>query len=230
MVTLSTRCIALAAAVTLLLGGMAQAAVITTPSGLNPGDQYRLVFVTSTGRDATSSDIADYNAFVTSVAATVSELNALGTTWTAIASTATVDAITNTATTSTGVPIYRLDDVRIAADNTVLWSGTLEDRMWINENGNISAGVVWTGTQTDGFALPGFELGTSSSENGVSVSTDFNWVASGSLDSITELPLYAISGILTVEAAAVPEPSTLILGFAGVAAVASVFWRRRRMG
>ena len=41
-----------------------QAQVTTVPTGLNGGDQYRLVFVTSTTRDATSSDIADYNAFV----------------------------------------------------------------------------------------------------------------------------------------------------------------------
>jgi hypothetical protein len=43
----------------------AQAALVVVPPGLNPGDQYRLVFVTAGTRNATSSDINDYNTFVT---------------------------------------------------------------------------------------------------------------------------------------------------------------------
>ena len=47
--------------------------VLTTwglaPTGLMPGDDFRLLFRTSTGRDATSSDIAVYDAFVRSVLA-----------------------------------------------------------------------------------------------------------------------------------------------------------------
>ena len=39
------------------------------PAGLGPGDQFRLLFVSSTTRDATSSDIADYDAHVQSAAA-----------------------------------------------------------------------------------------------------------------------------------------------------------------
>jgi hypothetical protein len=63
---------------------------ITVPTGLSPGDEYRLVFVTSTTRNATSSNIADYNLFVTGVANTIPELLALGTTWSATGSTRTV--------------------------------------------------------------------------------------------------------------------------------------------
>lgn len=90
----------LAIAVALILGAASEsrAVPITQPTGLNPGDQYRLVFATSTTRDATSSNIADYNAFVTGVADSVPELLLLGTTWTAIASTASVDARDNTST------------------------------------------------------------------------------------------------------------------------------------
>ena len=61
-----------------------QAAPITVPTSLNPGDTYRLAFETSTTTDATSTSIADYNTFVTGVATGVGELNDLGTTWTAI--------------------------------------------------------------------------------------------------------------------------------------------------
>jgi hypothetical protein len=35
-------------------------------AGVNPGDQFRIVFVTTGVRDATSSNISDYNTFVDS--------------------------------------------------------------------------------------------------------------------------------------------------------------------
>jgi hypothetical protein len=66
-----------------LLPGAAPGALIIVPPGLNPGDKYRLVFVTSTTSGAQSSGIGNFNAFVTASA----ELAALGTTWSAIAST-----------------------------------------------------------------------------------------------------------------------------------------------
>ena len=101
------------------------AAPITVPTDLNLGDHYRLAFVTSTTRDATSSDIADYNAFVAGVAAGQPELAALGTTWTAIAATATVNAYDNTSTypSYASPPIYRLDDTRLTDNNGQLWGG-----------------------------------------------------------------------------------------------------------
>lgn len=43
-------------------------AAVIAPVGLVPGSQYQLIFVTFSTRTATSSDIADYNAFVTSEA------------------------------------------------------------------------------------------------------------------------------------------------------------------
>jgi len=42
----------------------AQAAPITIPTGLNPGDTYRLAFVTSTRTDALNSQINYYHNFV----------------------------------------------------------------------------------------------------------------------------------------------------------------------
>ena len=224
----SIRLIALAAAACLLVQSAAQGAIITQPTGLSPGDQYRLVFLTSTARDATSTDIADYNTFVTGVATAVPQLDDLGTTWTAIASTAAVDARDNTSTTTAGVPIYGLDDLRVAADNTDLWDGSLENRIWTTENGSIAPGVVWTGTQTDGFEFAGSALGELAARNGVSVATDTNWVDSGDLSNDLSLPMYAISGILIAEAVeAVPEPSTWALGMSGLAAMAGALRRRR---
>ncbi len=109
---------------------VASAQIVTTPVGLSPGDQYRLGFVTITKRDASSSNIADYNDFVTTAANSEPDLLALGATWTAIGSTSTVDARDNTGTnpTSTGVPIYLLDGIsKIADNNADLWDGSIDN-------------------------------------------------------------------------------------------------------
>jgi hypothetical protein len=149
------------------LVSIAQAAPVTVPVGLNPGDQYRLVFVTSTTRDATSANLADYNAFVTAAANSVSELAALGANWRAIASTAgNPNARTNTntdfAVDGAGVKIFLLDGTTIVADdNQDLWDGTLDNAINRDESGAVLAGSgfpdagVWTGTSFTGVVSPG---------------------------------------------------------------------------
>jgi len=210
-------------------------APITIPAGLNPGDQYRLAFVTSTTRDATSSDIADYNAFVTAAANTQTELAALGTTWMAIASTATVDARDNTGTnpSSTGFPIYLLDpaSTKIADNNADLWGfGDLASPLAIGEDGvNLLSGAVWSGTTIVGTADP-FPLGGSTPRTGAYGETDGNWIQSldgPPLSSTLQLQFYAISDVLTVAGGTeVPEPGALgvlALGLVGLAVM-----RRKR--
>jgi hypothetical protein len=100
-----------------LAGGAEAGTVVTVPTDLNPGDQYRLVFVTDGTRDAQSTDIADYNAFVTAQANQSTELQALGVDWFVIGSTSTVSARDNTGTDGGGgVPIYLLENgLRISA-------------------------------------------------------------------------------------------------------------------
>ena len=125
----------------------AYAMPITVPTGLNPGDQYRLAFVTSTTRDATSTVIADYNAFVTGVANAVTDLAALGTTWTAIASTQTVNARDNTSTDpttdGTGHSIFLLDGDKLADDYVDLWDGSIDTSLTVDQFGlAIPLGVV----------------------------------------------------------------------------------------
>ena len=84
-----------------------------TPDGLSAGDEFRLLFLTSTKRDATSSDIDDYNTFVqTAAAAGHAAVQDYSDGFYAVASTADDDARDNTETTYTasdkGVPIYWL--------------------------------------------------------------------------------------------------------------------------
>lgn len=203
-------------------GSAVFATPITVPAGLNPGDHYRLVFVTSTSRDGTSTNIADYNAFVTTAANSVPQLAALSTTWTAIASTATVNARDNTGTNpvATGVPIYNLAGLEVATNNTTLWTSTLTvthlAAINANESGTIvPTGVtVWTGTNLAGTKTavplgPGTSVGYGNAAN-----TDALWILNvfGSATT-TSRSFYAISGDLKV----VPEPSSVLLACLGLA-------------
>ena len=158
-----------ALAATLGTASAAQAALVVVPPDLAVGDQYRLVFVTEGKRDATSTDIDDYNTFVTSQVrlsilpgttdtALYQALNAAGIdpntiTWKAIGSTASVDARDNTGTNptlSTGVPIYLIDGNRVANNNADIWDGSILtgiDRT-PQESGVLT--LVWSGTSDDG--------------------------------------------------------------------------------
>ena len=137
--TLLARCqVAAVVAIVLASATTSQAQPITIPSGLNPGDSYRLAFVTSTTRDATSSNIVDYDALVTAAASSVGELASLGTTWHAIGSTTAVDARDHTNTNpgvEVGVPIFLLNDTLLVTDNADLWDGTIDTSLQIDETG-----------------------------------------------------------------------------------------------
>ena len=145
----------------------AQAALVVVPTGLAPGAQYRLVFVTAGTRDATSTDINDYNTFVTNEAtggtpgidtALDTALDAAGfdpntITWKAIGSTASVAARDNTGTnpSSTGVPIYLIDGNRVANNNADLWDGSIITPINVTQNDSApSHPPIYTGTQTNG--------------------------------------------------------------------------------
>jgi hypothetical protein len=216
---------ALSIALVLAVAGEGRAAPITVPPSLNVGDQYRLVFVTSTRRAGNSSSIADYNQFVTNAANGVSALAALGTTWTAIASTASVDARDNTSTNpfadGAGVPMFTLDGVEIASGNSDLWDGALNAPIGVDETGAARGTRVWTGSNSNGTVLAG--LGSASPEFGLSTQSAAFWITNGTLGSTTTWNLYGISGVLTVP---IPEPSTGLLLGAGLTALAAA--RRRR--
>ncbi len=208
---------------------ISSAAPITVPTDLNPGDTYRLVFVTSTERDAMSSDIADYNAFVTAAANSVPELLALGTTWKAIGSTETVDARDNTGTNpgvATGVPIYTLADTRIANDNADLWDGIINVPLNRTELETVVVvPAVWTGSLSDGTAdaFNDLWLGGPFAQTGdMNNNVDFGgWIRNQGNSTFNEQRFYGLSGELTV----VPEPPAFALAAFGFAALAAWGWR-----
>ena len=183
----------------------ASAGPITVPPGLQAGDQYRLVFVTSTSTSTTSSSIAYYNAFVTKAANLDPALESLGTTWTAIASTSTVAARDNTDTnpSSLGLPIYSLAGQLIATSNPDLWGGSISSSISFDENGVPPLPgytEVWTGTGSTGVPNdPTDPLGTSLPAWGNTKSATSSWIDTGGYyPAPGNHTLYAISGDLTV--------------------------------
>lgn len=178
---------------------------VVVPPALSPGDQYRLAFVTSTGIDATSADIAVYNAFVQGIADAEPMLEALETTWKAIGSTESVVARENTNTdytsTPVGVPIYRLDGNRIAATNNDLWNlQNVENNIGIDETGAILHSYVWTGTIYWGVQYFPLGRGIAVGVGNSAVASEGKWIFYGPDDIpwTRKYPLYAISDVLTV--------------------------------
>ena len=215
-------------------------AISIVPTGLSPGDQYRLAFVTSTTRDALSSNIADYNAFVSSAANSNPDLAALGTTWTAIASTPTVAARDNTGTNpsnAVGVPIYRLDDTLIATNNSDLWDLGILNPISIDETGSSRLTWVYTGTTALGESfsqslgtvdrVTGFrEWVTFGTTSMLTPEFSFWWINVEATSQGGSGSFYGISSPLTVPYAT-PLPAAVFLFGSAFAGLLGVSWRRR---
>ena len=102
------------------------------PSGLAAGAEFRLLFISSGTRDGASSDIADYNGFVQTAAASGhADIQQYSSTFRVVGSTAAVDARDNTATTYTdddkGVAIYWLGGNKVADEYEDFYDETWDD-------------------------------------------------------------------------------------------------------
>lgn len=134
-----------------------------TPPALPVGSQYQLLFATAGTMAATSSNIADYNAFVNTQATLNPDLPP--TTWRVIGSTATANAIDN-APSYYGVDIYNIDGQVLFSDAPSLtypWSNSIYASAWgpfygipdqFNDDVYAFASYPWTGTQANGTAAP----------------------------------------------------------------------------
>ena len=138
------------------MAAVANAYQIAVPESLNPGDQYKLIFLTSQTTDAFSSDIQTYNQFASNLAETVFGLRELDADWFAVGSTASIDARDNTLTNPlnslhSDVPIFLVVDEHenetlIATGNSDLWDGVVGGLINRTQNGSL-VGIerVWTG-------------------------------------------------------------------------------------
>jgi hypothetical protein len=204
-----------------LLGSQVSATpvALTAPVGLNPGDRFRFVFVTN-GQfngvngtiDATSTDITTYNTFVNTEAGGATYGNAV-VSWKAVGSTPTVNARDNVGGYGTSVPVYIVDGTRVANDLTTatggFWSGRLlsaTPRLKIDlfiDGTNVNS-YTWTGSNGDGTAYSGYELGSVSSVYYGDSNSTGGFLDYDSSDRTYTAPMFAMSEELTV-ATAVPE-------------------------
>ena len=134
------------------------------PSGLAAGQtEFRVLFVTSTKRDASSTNIGDYNSFVQGRAgAGHSAIRPFSSKFKAVGSTSTTDARDNTSSTYTsankGPPIYWLRGNKVADNYEDFYDGSWDEQQNVrNESGNAHADIsssrnqfIWTGSNNDG--------------------------------------------------------------------------------
>ena len=101
------------------------------PSGLGTGDSFRLVFISSTQRDATSTSIDTYNTFVQTLAAAGhADIQPHSSLFKAVGCTDSTNATANTETRArdTSVPIFWLNGAKAADGYADFYDGS-----WDNE-------------------------------------------------------------------------------------------------
>ena len=200
---------------------------------VGPGESFRWLFVTSQGRDATSTNIGDYNWFVNNVADTantpitgvVGKSSIADIDWRAIASTPTTDAIDNIGVSPAGIytPWMNL----VANGTADLFDGDILSPIIFDERGVQSFIYdVWTGTDHHGSRYQTRELGTEGPVYGNVLYTNAFWVEVPYADKWPgdNFSLYAISE----ELSAVPVPGALILAATGLLSVRLGLKRLRR--
>ena len=191
------------------------------PSGLSPGDSFRLLFVTSEWHNAESAAVSRYNRHVQYWADTTrghAAINAYKDDVRAVASTATVDAIDNVdaPTATTGIPIYWMDaaggGAKVADDYADFWDGSWDNYAGTDrrsEDGLASTGQTpadwpWTGTADDGTATA-HPLGSATPTRGaLPNNSPLDHGAAGRAGAASRHTLYALSPVFTV---AQPAPA-----------------------
>ena len=123
------------------------------PAGVARGEKFRVLFLTSTKRDATSAAIADYNTHVKNAAAAGhADVRVYSSGFRAVASTETVDARDNAALTGTGEKIFWLNGAQVADNYADFLDGSWDSLSAKNQAGANAAGsgtIVWTGSTDD---------------------------------------------------------------------------------
>lgn len=214
----------------LSVSGTASATLIEAIANLNEGDKYRVVFVTSTTRDATSSDISDYNDFVSNLALSGTVTSTLGLEWTALASTSAVNAQVNTGISnldSDTVNIFNTNGEIIATSGEDLWDGNLANPIRYDENRFKTNEIVRTGTTSNGENNNNYELGEVESYTGLAFNQIFVWINFDFDQGENDYSFYGVSESVTKQIVEAPAPGTVILLSLGLAGLSFALYRRQ---
>ena len=203
------------------------------PTGVAAGAKFRLLFLSSTTRDATATDIATYNTFIqTRAAAGHTDIQAYSAGFRVVGCTAAVDARDNTSTTyttaDTGVPIYWLNGTKAADQYEDFYDGSWDDEASDkNESGTDGpdtsqlANQPWTGCGHDGTEEVGYPLGNTLVQAGrpASSTSGDGPISSGDVNQGTNTrPMYGLSEVFQVPAAPTEVPAAWSLKPTDVAA------------
>ncbi len=197
-------------------------------SEVSAGEDFRLIFTTSGSRVGTSTDIADYDHFVRSHAASGhASLRPYAGFFRVVGSTATVDADdhndADTTNDGTGEKIFWLDGDKVADDYADFWDNSWDDPTSpTDESGSVvdirsSFQQYFTGTDTGGNKLSSRLLGTNTPGTGSLSKTVAGLqtpIRFGSGDTTSDYPFYGLSMPLTVPAAP-SVPVTLMVNNSG---------------
>ena len=182
------------------------------PADIGPGERFRLIFLSSTKRNAASSDIETYNTFVQNQAAAGhANIQDHASRFKVVGCTQAVDARDNTGTNTngSGVPIYWVGGNKVADSDADFYDGSWDDEANDrNELGNDAhdtsqtANYPFTGCDHDGTELITFEsrgLGTSEVRVGRPNETAIDrGPISSTRNSDNEHPFYALSPVFQV--------------------------------
>ena len=212
---------------TALFAGAAQAQTTVpagwelNPAGLGSGDSFRLLFLSSDTRNATSSDIGVYNTFVQNLAANghpAIQTYAAG--FRVVGCTNAVDARDNTSTTGTpDVPIYWLNGPKIADDYADFYDGSWDnesnasdrDEDGVNSaNTSVSFSRPYTGCADDGteefFGGDSRALGESTVRQGRLNGSGGPIDGNASLNAAAVRRFYGLSAVFTIAVPVIPDP------------------------
>ena len=215
-----------------------------TPTGLT-GDQFRLIFISSTKRNAVPIDIVDYNTFVQGrAAAGHTDIRAYSAGFSVVGCTADTDARDNTGTTGTGVPIYWLngdpDNAKVADDYADFYDGDWDEERQNKNRDESGADGPSTATTTnhpftgckhngterfsggDSFAL--------GAQNVVVGRPNDSTSTSGPIGSNTPVtrpslrPFYGLSTVFQVATSALPDVPTRLMATAVGQTQIDLYW------
>ena len=189
---------------------------------LPPGSQYQLLFVTADGQVGSSGNLAIYDSFVSQEAALSPLLPA--TTWHAIASNTTVNALQH-AVTYSSIPLYNTHGQLVAHGTSDFWFPAHLAAISYDQYGILEPNAEpWTGTNPNGTANNPFGNVTQNVRYGSAFSfQSADWIASGSSGFNENWnSFYAISAPMVVA----PEPGTLTLLGSALLVIGVIRFRR----